>query len=122
MSSSNDKKKFEWEQGGTLDEKNTKPLGGVRARGIPKLKKAVAADPSIRKEERESFILKEQSQSYQEIAKKEQELDGTVVIEESTSGLSGDIEDSVAKKLIDPGKKLKGLGKFKDPEKFGKKK
>lgn len=117
MAPTREKEQFEWEKGSVLDEENTKPLGGVRARGIPKLKKAVFADPVLRKKERDQFILKEQSKSYREIAKEEKDNDQTLVIEESTSGLTGEYKDSAAKKLIDTGKKFKGIEKFKSPDK-----
>jgi len=110
MSPTKENKDFEWEQGGILDEKNTAPLGGIRSKGMPKLKDAVHADPILRKEKRDKIILDDQSKEYHPIKITEPETD--IIIEESQSGLSQDIEDTAAKKLIDTGKKLKGIDRF----------
>lgn len=111
MGDTKEKTDFSWESGEVLNPKNFSPLGGVRSKGLPKLKKAVAADPVLRKEERESFINNEQTKIY----KSEPHVpieEEALIIEESQSGLSGDIENSEAKKLIDPGNKIRGLDRF----------
>lgn len=105
------KEKFSWKEGGVLDEKSSEPLGDVRQHGLPKISKSVAADPVTRKEEREDYLASQQSQSYQKRtpAKKS---DGTIIIEESHSGISGEFEDSEVKHLTDKGKKMRGLDFF----------
>ncbi len=111
MSAQKHKKSFDWQDGETLDDKeNYSPMGDVRATGMPKLKKAVPADPVTRKKERDAKILAEQSLPLQKIRKPQKE--GEIIIEESQSGLSGDFEDSQVRKIIDHGKKLRGVDRF----------
>lgn len=111
MSSTNkNNKDFDWEEGAVLDDKDYDPVGGVRAQGLPKLNKAVHADPAKRKKQRDQTILSKQSQPYR--AQKTTE-DGSIIIEETQSGLSeSGIEESEAKRLIETGKKIKGLDRF----------
>lgn len=118
MADTKEKTDFSWENGEVLNPKNFSPLGGVRSKGLPKLKKAVAADPILRKEERESFINNEQTKVYKSVKHVPIE-DDALIIEESQSGLTGDIENSEAKKLIDPGDKVRG--KIRGLDRFGKK-
>lgn len=101
---------FNWQEGDELDDKNYNPLGGVRAKGIPKLKKAVHADPIMRKTERDEAIKRAQNKVYR--PEKRTVDDDSLIIEESHSGLTGDYEDSAAKKIIDAGKKIKGVARF----------
>jgi hypothetical protein len=109
MSASDKKdKNFDWKQGQVLDDDNYDPLGDVRVRGLPKLKKATHADPVKRKQEREELILSKQSKPYKSTVKKDDDL----VIEESQSGLSEDYESTEAKKLIDQGGRFKGVDRF----------
>lgn len=110
MSAPGEKKDFEWQEGGVIGEEQYAPLGDVRAKGRSKLNKAVSADPKKRKEERDKVILSQQSKPYQPSAKKAPESDNTIVVEDS--GLSEEIENSAAKKLIDAGKKIRGLDRF----------
>lgn len=113
-------KSFDWKQGQVLDDDDYAPLGDVRAKGLPKLKKATHADPVKRKQEREELILGKQSKPYKSSVKKEND---DLVIEESQSGLSEDYESTEAKKLIDQGERFKGVGRFgKNKNKNDKKK
>lgn len=110
MSSSDKKdKNFDWKQGQVLDDDDYAPLGDVRAKGLPKLKKATPADPVKRKQEREELILTKQSKPYKNTVRKEHD---DLVIEESQSGLSEDYESTEAKKLIDQGGRFKGVDRF----------
>jgi len=111
MTEKNDKN-FAWEEGEELNDKDYNPLGNVRAKGAPKLKKAIHADPSKRKQERDEDIKRAQAESYKPKIKEEIEADDSLIIEESHSGITGEYEDSQAKKLIDPGSKIKGLDRF----------
>lgn len=110
MSTPREKKDFDWEEGGVIKEEQYAPLGEVRAKGLPKLSKAVHADPKKRKEEREKLIATQQSKPYQPGLKKDTPSEGTNIVE--ASGLSDEIENSAAKKLIDTGKKLRGVDRF----------
>ncbi len=107
---SNNKKQFSWDKGGVLDDDNTQPINEVRRQGLSKLSKALHADPKKRKEEREEILVKVQSKPYKPktVSPEEQRF----IMEESSSGISGDIESSAAKKLIDKGSKFKGLDRF----------
>lgn len=110
MPGNSDKKDFNWEAGETLDDKAIDPVGEVRAQGLPKIKTAVHADPTKRKQERDQVILNKQSAPYQKRTTKKD--DGTIIIEETHSGLVEGLEDSKAKKLIDSGKKFRGFDRF----------
>ena len=111
MSASDKKdKSFEWQQGQVLDDDNYDPIGDVRVKGLPKLKKATHADPVKRKQEREELILTKQSKPYKNKVK--EEVDDSLIFEESQSGLSEDYESTEAKKLIDQGGRFKGLDRF----------
>jgi hypothetical protein len=112
MNDPKDKSAFDWKDGATLDEESYAPLGNVKAKGLPKIGKAIAADPVVRKKEREAFVAAEQQKPYVRKAAKDEPL----IIEESASGLTSDIENSEARKLIDPKNT-----KFKGVERFGKK-
>lgn len=105
-------KDFAWEKGAVLDERNSKSVKEVQSAGTPKLVKALHADPILRKEERDKIIRTDQSKPYRELSRTKQKRDETVIIEESQSGLSPHIEDTQAKKLIEPGKKFKGVDRF----------
>lgn len=111
MSASDNKgKNFEWQKGQVLDDENYDPLGDVRVKGLPKLKKATPADPAKRKQEREELILSKQSKPYK--SKVKEEVDDSLIFEESQSGLSEEYESTEAKKLIDQGGRFKGLDRF----------
>lgn len=108
-----DKEKFSWKEGGVLDEKNAVPLGDVRQHGLPKVNKGVAADPVVRKEEREDFLASYGSQPYPNPKQRpSSKSDDTIIIEESHSGVVDDVEDSEVKHLIDKGNKIRGLDRF----------
>ena len=106
----NDKENFSWKEGGVLDEKNAVPLGDVRQHGLPKINQGVAADPAVRKEEREGLLASKQTHPYHQ--KSSKNPDGNIIIEESHSGISGDFEDSEIKHLTDKGKQLRGIDRF----------
>lgn len=110
MDESKKNKSFDWESGGVLDDKNFSPVDDVRAKGLPKISKGTAADPEKRKQERESFLAKEQSQPYKKTIKKHD--DDSIIVESSESGISREFEDSEVKKLIDQGNRIKGIGRF----------
>ena len=110
MPGTTDKKDFNWESGETLDDKTYDALGDVKAQGLPKIKQAVHADPELRKKSRDELIQTKQTQSYQKKTVKKD--DGTIVIEETHSGLLEGLENSKAKRLIDTGKKIKGVDRF----------
>lgn len=112
MSGSSDKKDINWEAGEVIDNKSYDAVGGIRDHGLPKVNKALPADPKMRKEERDQVLLNQQSKPYQ--SKTTKTDDGTIIIEETQSGLKGDLEDSKAKKLIDRGKKFRGFDRFGD--------
>jgi hypothetical protein len=107
-----DKEKFLWKEGGVLNDKNAVPLGDVRQHGLPKVNKAVAADPVVRKEEREDFLASSGSRPYPNPKKVPAKPDETIIIEESHSGVIDDVEDSEVKHLTDKGKKIRGLDRF----------
>lgn len=107
-----DKKKFSWKEGGVLDEKNAVPLGDVRQYGLPKVHKGVAADPVVRKEEREDFLASQGSKRYPNTKQPAHKSDDVVIVEESYSGIIDDVEDSEVKHLTDRGKKIRGLDRF----------
>jgi len=109
MSSSDPKKNFDWQKGKSLDNQDYTHIAEVRKPGQPKLKKALHADPAIRKEERDKIIMGKQSLPYKTPAPKD---DGSIVIEESQSGLSEQVEDSKIKKIIDRSNKIRGLDRF----------
>ena len=110
MEDSKDKNNFKWDPGASLDDSNFSPVGNVRSAGLPKISKSTAVDPEKRKQERESFLAKEQSQPYKQTIKKLK--DDSIIVESSESGLSRDFEDSEMKKLIDQGNKMKGIDRF----------
>ena len=112
MSATKKNKSFDWEKGNTLDDKeNYSPMGDVRVKGLPKLKRALHADPETRKKERDNIILNKQSKPYKAPSPKDKEK--PFIVEESQSGLSDqEYEDSKVKKLIDHGKKFRGVDRF----------
>ena len=111
MSAPKEKTDFAWEEGCVLDDKNTDPVPEVRAKGLPKLNQAVHADPVKRKEDRDKKILNIQSKLYQH--HKNKTSDDAIIIEESQSGLSQDMDDrNEAERLIDKGNRFKGLDRF----------
>lgn len=110
MSSSKTKKNFSWEKGNILDETDYAPVGEVGQEGRPKIARAVHADPVLRKKERDIEIKEKQNKPYRVRVKKGSEED--IIVEDTGSGLLSDIETSAAKKLIETGKKFKGLGRF----------
>lgn len=107
----NDGKKdgFEWKEGQTLDDAIFSPLGDIRGHGLPKINKAIAKDPSVRKQERERFLAGQQSQPYKT---KTQDKDEQIIIEGKASDLSGEFEDSEVKRLTDKGNQNKGFNRF----------
>lgn len=113
MSDPGKKGSFNWQEGETLDEDNASPLGDIRAYGLPKINKALAKDPAVRKREREKFLADEQSRPYKADGSKKPE---NVIVEEgpSASDLSGKFEDSEVKRLT-------GKGNARSHGLFGKK-
>lgn len=111
----NQNPQFDWEEGKEISEANSQAIGNVRAKGFTKLKKAVPADPEVRKKEREEKLLSDQSRPYKVT---EPQSDEELIIEESQSGLSEEFENTEAKRLIDTGKKFRGVERFgnKDPK------
>ncbi len=104
MSSENNKK-FDWENGAVLDEGNSKPLGGVRGKGLQKIEQSPLADPKMRVEARKEVLAHEQSQNYEEQVKSRRnhgvKEEPSLLIEESHSGAVEDFEASEVKKIFD---------------------
>lgn len=103
--SSDNKKTFDWEEGAVLDDKNSKPLGGVRVKGMQKIEQSPLADPKERALARKEVLSQAQSQNYKEHiqARRSQEHaeETSLIIEESHSGVNEDFEPSEAKKIFD---------------------
>lgn len=96
--SKKNKSSFDWQKGGVIDDTNSQAVPEVRQKGLPKIKQAVSADPEKRKQEREKFILENQTQVYKssdQVPKSDK-----WVLEESQSGLSKTVQTDKAKKLI----------------------
>ncbi len=110
MANKKNKKDFAWEKGSVIDEDEYAPLGEVIKKGRPKLTQAVHANPALRKKERDALLTEQQSKPYRVRPKKDK--DDSIIVEESQSGLSGSVESSAAKKLIESGNKFKGLDRF----------
>lgn len=110
MPSNKQKKSFSWEKGHVLDESEYAPVGDVSKEGRPKIARAVHADPVLRKKERDIEIRERQNKTYRVHVKKGP--DENIIVEDTGSGLLSDAETSAAKKLIETGKKIKGLGRF----------
>lgn len=104
------KDKFSWREGEVLDEESSAPLADIRQHGLPKISKSIAADPVVRKEEREDYLASQQSRPYHKGSTKKS--DDTIIIEESYSGISGEFEDSEVKHLTDKGQRIRGLDRF----------
>lgn len=104
MSSENNKK-FDWENGAVLDDNNSKPLGGVRGKGLQKIEQSPLADPKKRVEARREVLAHEQSQNYEEQVKSRRNHapvdEPSLLIEESHSGALEDFESSEVKKIFD---------------------
>ncbi|OVE81963.1 hypothetical protein BVY03_01555 [bacterium K02(2017)] len=115
MTISGEEDDFEWEEGKVLDDDIVASVPEVRAKGLPKLNKAVHADPVVRKKERDEKIIRTQSKPYR--AKKTNIEPEDLLIEESQSGISADVEVSEVKRLLDKGKNFKGLDYFSDRKK-----
>lgn len=101
---SENKDKFNWDKGQVLDEKNAKPLGGVRLKGFQKISDGLLADPEKRVEERREHLSGQQSQKYEEQVKQKKSQqkrdENSLVVEESESGI-GQYEEQDAKSLMD---------------------
>ncbi|MBF0105094.1 MAG: hypothetical protein HQM16_07170 [Deltaproteobacteria bacterium] len=110
MSFPEKKNDFQWEEGQVLDNKDVAPVHEVRSKGLPKLSKAVHADPVKRKEERDKAILNTQSRVYSSKTRKQKDND--IIIEETHSGLSANIEKDDTKRLMDKGQRIRGLDRF----------
>lgn len=113
MSNPQDKKPFHWENGDTLDADAGDAVEEVRRKGLPKISKAVHADPAARKENRDRFLKEKQAQPYSKTSSEEIDFhDDSVIAEETHSGLSQDFEKSDVKRLIDKGQPLRRAGLF----------
>jgi len=103
--SSDNKKNFDWENGAVLDEKNSKPLGGVRVKGLQKIEQSPLADPKERVQARKELLAQTQSQNYEEQVKARRNPSAveepSLLIEESHSGVTEDYEASEVKKIFD---------------------
>lgn len=117
MSLPDKKDDFEWEEGRVLDDKSVTPIPEVRVKGLPKISKAVHADPALRKEERDKKILENQSQPYR--PQSTPQGDNEVIFEETHSGLSSEIEKQDTERLLDKGKQFRGLDRFGGQRKDG---
>lgn len=102
------KREFNWEQGGRLTGDQYDVLGNVRETGFKKLADGIYADPTLRKEARGKKLMRKKGASA-----------GSLVIEESESGLKQDYtpsEASEASRLIrKEAKGIKGILRFKKP-------
>lgn len=114
MTDSNKKEEFSWEEGSALNEGNSSALGDIRAHGLPKINKALAKDPVLRKKERERYLAEKQSQPYQFESYQHISPRKDVIVEESDEArdLSGKFDDSEVKRLTDRGNRFRGLGIF----------
>ena len=102
---SSDNNKFDWENGAVLGEENSKPLGGVRGKGLQKIEQSPLADPKKRVEARKEVLAQTQSKNYNEQVKARRNHEATeepsLLIEESHSGVVEEYESSEVKKIFD---------------------
>lgn len=110
MTEPNNKKDFSWEKGEVLGDNNSTPVAEVRRHGMAKIVKALHADPKKRKEEREEHLVVQQSKPYK--SKTKTPDDEKFIVEEDSSGIADDGDNSAARRLIDAGRKIKGLDRF----------
>lgn len=103
---------FSWEKGQVINDANSDHVAPVRAKGLTKIKDAVAADPVQRKKQREDVLKTQKAKTYKSQADEHVVEDESVISEGSQSGLSSDVEESVAKKLIDHNRNFRGVDRF----------
>lgn len=100
------KKEFEWKEGNRLATGDYDPLGNVRDLGFSKLADGVYADPARRREQRKKKLTRAF------VPRKE-----GFFIEESESGLHGEITASEAARYIHKEEKgIKGILRFAKPK------
>lgn len=115
MAGNRKKDEFDWKEGATLSDGNSEPLGDIRAYGLPKVNKALAKDPVVRKQEREKFLAEQQNRQYapSKGGVKAKDDEALIVDEQAaTSDHSGKFEDSEVKRLTGQGNRIRGLDRF----------